>query len=742
MTGSPDRLYALLPSFHRLRDAEQGYPLRALLRVINQQTAVIEDDIAQLYENSFIETCADWAVPYIGDLIGYRPVHDAGEPSVPDTAAARGRNRVLIPRREIANTIGLRRAKGTLALLEVLANDVAGWPARAVEFYSQLGWTQHLNHQHAERGGTVDLRNGAALDRLDGPFNRIAHSVDVRRVVSRRRQGCYNIASVGVFVFRLRSYSVTQTPAYCIEDQGPQCCTFSVLGNDAPLFVRLQRESEPTDIAAESNLPVPIRRRALQHGSTDPLRNEAADTFYGDQKSLSITAPDWPSKGAPQPIPKEQIVSADLSDWRYRTPRGFIAVDPVLGRMVFPAGQLPKNGVSVSYQYGFSADIGGGEYQRAPSQTTGSTLYRVGRSETIKSINVALDQWRAEKQKRAADSISVPSNRPLAAVIEITDSGVYTEPLRIILNAGESLQIRAANRVRPVLRLLDQLTDRPDAFSISGGKGSRFLLDGLLVTGRGLLVSGADPGDREAAASGDLCDIRIRHCTLVPGWGLHCDCEPKRPNEPSIELINTSAALTIAHSIIGAIVVVADEVNRDPVSIDISDSVLDATGEERCALGAANLPLAFAVLRIARCTVIGTVQTHAIAAAENSIFMGAVKVGRRQIGCMRFCYVTPGSRTPRRFQCQPDLVEHAAAAVDAVLERSRVRPQFSSARYGTPAYCQLDPACAPEIRGGADDESEIGVFHDLYQPQRAANLRTRLNEYTPAAMEAGIIYGT
>jgi hypothetical protein len=36
----------------------------------------------------------------------------------------------------------------------------------------------------------------------------------------------------------------------------------------------------------------------------------------------------------------------------------------------------------------------------------------------------------------------------------------------------------------------------------------------------------------------------------------------------------------------------------------------------------------------------------------------------------------------------------------------------------------------------------MGVFHDLYQPQRAANLRARLDDYTPAGMDAGIIYAT
>jgi hypothetical protein len=34
----------------------------------------------------------------------------------------------------------------------------------------------------------------------------------------------------------------------------------------------------------------------------------------------------------------------------------------------------------------------------------------------------------------------------------------------------------------------------------------------------------------------------------------------------------------------------------------------------------------------------------------------------------------------------------------------------------------------------------MGVFHDLFNPQREANLRARLDEYTPAGMRAGIIF--
>src|SRR5437867_1516132 len=195
-----DRLYELLPVVYRQRDADQGYPLRRLSQVIAEQVDVVEDDIGRLNENWCIDTCEDWVVPYIGDLIGYRPIHEAGEPGDPRLPQARALNKILIPRREVANTIAYRRRKGTLALLELLANNVAGWPARAVEFYKLLGWTQHLNHQRPHRGRTADLRNGNALDLLDGPFDRMAHTVDVRRVNSARTQGRFNIPSVGVVV--------------------------------------------------------------------------------------------------------------------------------------------------------------------------------------------------------------------------------------------------------------------------------------------------------------------------------------------------------------------------------------------------------------------------------------------------------------------------------------------------------------------------------------------------------------
>jgi len=737
-----DRLYKLLPYIYQLRDHEQGEPLRALLQVISEQVDNVEENIARLYDNWFIETCEDWVVPYLGDLVGYTPVHEAGESGEITTPQGRLRNKILIPRREVANTIRYRRRKGTLALLEQLANDVSGWPARAVEFYKLLGWTQHVNHLRPFQGRTVNLRDGKVLNKLDTPFDESAHTVDVRRINSSLTQGRHNIPSIGLFVWRLKTYSVTQTPANRLEHR--HCYTFSVLGNEAPLYTQSERETEPTQIAGELDLPVPISRRAL----TELTRIDgvemprASSSYYGDTRSLAIWAEDWPDKGSGQPIPRKHIVPADLSDWEtYKPARNMVAVDPELGRILFHPKHPPRKGVKVSYQYAFSADMGGGEYPRKLSQPAGSKLYRVNASikdkeseDIFNTLQKALNKWQSDSP-------------PQHAVIEITDSGLYEEALNIRLKARQTLQIRAANKKRPVILI----PDRFDQFTVNGEEGSYLTLDGLLIAGRGLQMDGT-----ETAGSGSMAGIIIRHSTLVPGWSLEPDCESDQMEELSIEIANAYPCLTIEHSIIGSIQVNNDEVNKEPIRIRISDSILDAAGNDVAVSGSG---FAHAVLTIARSTVFGRIDIHAIALAENSIFMETVNVARRQSGCMRFCYARPGSRTPRRYRCQPDLAEQAAEsdliktakengqslpgqeAVKAAKRyaQERVRPQFSCHRYGTPVYCQLSDHCAEEIKRGADDESEMGVFHDLFQPQREANLRARLDEYIPARADVGII---
>ncbi|HEY2700779.1 MAG TPA: hypothetical protein VGJ45_35340, partial [Pseudonocardiaceae bacterium] len=143
------------------------------------------------------------------------------------------------------------------------------------------------------------------------------------------------------------------------------------------------------------------------------------------------------------------------------------------------------------------------------------------------------------------------------------------------------------------------------------------------------------------------------------------------------------------------------------------------------AVSASDCRAAYARLTMRRCTVIGSIWVHAVALLENSIVLDEVDVAVRQSGCVRFCWLPDISRTPRRFHCVSD-----------------VPPRFDSLRYGDPAYARLRLDCPQEISRGADDDSELGVYHDLYQPQRTDTLRSRLADYTPATHRVGILFAT
>ena len=498
-----------------------------------------------------------------------------------------------------------------------------------------------------------------------------------------------------------------------------------------PLFIKPLREQDPTGIADEVNLPVPLRRRMLVDPQS-PLPHHASSDFYGEGKSLAIWTKGWAGHTDKNtPVPATKVIPTDLSDWEgYLPVKGTVAVDPVLGRIVFPPKQFPRSGVWVSYHYGFSADIGGGQYERRLSAPDDACTYRVGENEEFKSIEHATMEW----QKDSPDH----------AIIELTDNGTYQEQINFELAEGQSLQLRAKVGVRPVVWLSKSNTWA----TVSGKAQSRFVLDGILLAGLPLNVEG------------ELTELTIRHSTLLPGSSIGHDCKPDRASEPSIVLIKSKAAVNIEHSIVGSIQVKQDEI-PEPITIRLADSILDATNRSLEALGSSADLLAHAVLTVERSTVIGYVETHAIELAENSIFLGRIKVGRRQRGCMRFCYVELHdskdhcSRTPKRYRCQPDLALQQLKEQESrdtlpedkqrllrQNERMRVRPAFNALRYGLPTYCQLAESCAPEIKTGADDRSEMGVFHDLFEPQRRAVLDARLDEFTPADSDAGIIYAT
>ena len=710
---SIDRLYELVPEIYRHRDEAYGQPLRALLRVIAEQVDAIEDDIEALYDDWFIETARDELVPYLAELIGHRMPEDVGSPGTVDGFEGRLRRKLVTPRREVARTVARRRRKGTLPILEELAEDVTGWPAKAVEFRARLGVTQNVHYIHPERGKTVDVRAGRALERLDGPFDVLAHTVDVRPADADEAPGRYNIGSLGVFAWRLQGFSVTRCQVYRHERTGNPddgCYSFNVLGIDTPLFTRASSSLAGT-IEGPGDVPMRLTREELR---ADPAR------YTGPGKSFEIFI-----DGHPTPY---RVVSANLQHWARPIPlsstaslRRAILVDPELGRfMILGLGRRVHASVRATWHYGMSAAIGGGEYERRIVDPPGPTVYRVGTGTgQLPTLAAALERWSQEDPDRA--------------VIELWESETYTGPVELVLRGGQELVLRAGQGRRPVLRLLDERPDLHDPFLVRAQHDARLQLDGLMIAGRSVRVEGK------------LARLELRHCTLVPTRTEPCGHEEPSRSDASLQLdeLAEHAEVSIEHSILGPIVV---EDRGEPLRLSICDSIVDALGDEANAIWSGrggSRVAAHVVLTVRRSTVFGQTHAHVIELAEDSIFSGCVHVEQRQRGCMRFSWVCCSEATPRRFHCQPDLaIEAAGARGDERLRRrivARVRPIWESRRYGDPEYARLADHTDVAVRRGAHDESEMGGFHDLYTPQRMARLRDTLREFVPADAEVGVI---
>ncbi|MGQ0445281.1 MAG: hypothetical protein ACT4O2_09205 [Beijerinckiaceae bacterium] len=378
----------------------------------------------------------------------------------------------------------------------------------------------------------------------------------------------------------------------------------------------------------------------------------------------------------------------------------------------------------VDFHYGFGAALGGGEYERQQSFTQG--IEDVARVVTGESIQAALDSIAQD------------------GAVEINDSGRYEESLSITVPAAGHLEIRAGNGHRPTVVL-------SEALQLRGGSDSELTLNGLVLASAGVTIPATDNGLRQ---------VTLRHCTLVPGLELAINGEPLHPNAPSLIVEHESVTLVIDHCIIGA-------VRTTPVTkVAVNDSIIDATDPALIAFAsvadAENEP--GGELTIENSTVIGRVFATSLPLVSNTIFhasapgVAPVRSVRKQIGCVRFSYLPRGSQVPRRYRCQPDLAiqkaidvaenKQAGALTDAQRESitngvyARIQPAFTSLRYGSPAYCQLRQLTPIEIRTGADDESEMGVFHQVHQPQRETNLHVRFDEYLRFGLEAGIFYET
>ncbi len=815
-TPAKERLYNQLPAVYRIRDKKEGEPLRALLAVIETELGAIEKDIDGLYNNWFIETCEDWVVPYIGDLLGVQNLHNIGSG--------------VSQRAYVANTLGYRRRKGTPAVIEQLAWDVTGWHARVVEFFKLLATLQNMNHIRSDCT-TIDLHNADGLELLGSPFESAAHTIDVRRI--EKNGGRYNIPNIGIFLWRLKSYFIKRSTARKVNstsDGNYILFTFSPPGNDTPLFNQPQTEKDITHLAEEMNVPGLLRRRALSEDlkkyreSIKTSEAKPDSVYFGDKPVFSVFADGLELR-------PEFLMICDLGNWglEWKPPeikefQNFkrydnteyemqVAVDPVLGRLVFLTMPQPAR-VEVSYSYGFSGDIGGGPYGREldrellvagrdkniwkknVSQQDGKTLgdaladwaksrvylftwdeipgndneklieflkqkfgiYWVATAKiendgkTIKvsteknsltlklndeetKVDLQIDDGRTDEfiVKTEDDKLNIYSKAN--AVITITDNSTYeVKDITLELQDDERLVIQANNGKRPMLRFINEAKNVTN-LNMSGGNGlkAQLVLNGLLIEG-GIYID-----------KNSLGLLKVEHCTFVPG----IDFDNRQPSVNVAEG-NGSLKVEIDHSITGFLCL-PSEIE----SLRVLDSIIDTFQRRQYAIadevGGAGPPAT-----IERSTVFGKVYVKELTRTSNVIFNNEVTVERQQHDCVRYSFIPDGSRTPRRYRCQPDLeiakeIEDEEKAENMTPDKSKLEsirkkvhswlvPAYSSRNYGNPGYGQLHINCPEQIRTGAEDGSEMGAFHHLMQPQRKANLRAVLDEYLRFGLKAEIFY--
>jgi hypothetical protein len=748
MRYSKDKLYSLLPAIYRLHDAKLGQPLEALVSIVAEEVSIIENDIEDLYDNWFIETCNEWVVPYIGDSLAakifFQPKTATITITTTHTSSTSKSAAIISPRAWVANTLGYRRRKGTVAVLEQIAKDITGWNAKAVEFFKLISVSQNINHLLL-KNQLVDVRNASDLILVRTPFENSPHTIDIRSIKS--ETGFHNIPNIGVFLWRIQAYPVTNSPAF---DHGDGKYSFNQLGIDAPLFNHPITEGDISHLAEEFNLPIILTRSILR---------ENFDMYYGIGKSISVEMDG-------SPMPASDFAVENLADWTRPPPDKAALIDPILGRITFQSDKIPAI-IRVSYYYGFSSDIGGGFYDR------GEKYYNNIIPSNIRTYRISKKLIDAEILNSLSDAINMWSNdgKP-SAILEILDSEFYEqESIDLSLPSGCLLIIRSAENQRPVLRAAQVKNHRKEKYNqkqqqqqpqqeqkvieISGDRDSSLIFDGLWIDANlGITVK-----------PGQLGLLQFTHCTLVPDNGS---------TSIAVGESNDELNVIIYRSICGKIYASL----RSETRFDIIDSIVDSksdivkenydgsynryistdsgnsggnTNRYRAEHGQktqikyddydnsnssnSNAILCFKI-NIKGSTIFGKVNVNSIS-ASNTIFTNRVTARRRQEGCIRFSYVPRGSITPRRYRCQPenDIINTNRYKPSSII----IYPKFTSVNYGDPAYAQLHKSVDIKIFEGADNESEMGVFNNLYQPERIKNFKSALDEYLRFGMEAGTI---
>lgn len=771
-------LFERLPEIYRTRDAEQAPSdqLRAYLAAVEYVFDGLHENIGQLYEDLFIDTCDEWVIPYLADLLG--------------TSHLKGDPRTL--RADVADTIALRRRKGTLGAIERLAVNLTGWACRAVEQRENLGWSQHLNHQRPDaggrppygmssisrfdvpRGGTAPLRDPAALGLLGTAFDAFAYTADVKPALHDTRH--INLPNLAVFLWRLAAYRLQpRLPlAKGITDLGPQppglarfALRFDLHPLDLP--VRLFNTSRPgfrrmetsggivaplTEADAVSG-PMLDARLTSDSPAGHPEAYVAVD-FFNELASPPIGF-DLGDVGLhlflPQSLEPLLIPQPPQTEWRWilrgdnlcawetglRRPLryGEIVIDPDIGRMLIgmdntaqrdlfitPDGPGFASNIYVSYTYGAVGPVGAHPVTGVfPVPSTPFELRKVGAVAGGVSLQSALD---------GLDAVTQP------VVIEIHDSLIHRIDLTALagtavdgglaLRLARSLTIRPVGDHRPIILLAQPLAFRPVSAAAATTETPAVRLEGLYLAPdeRVPFPIGAALLGRAAVAR-----LEIIACTLVPGGhalrdgsradriaGLHLENGYGFADPNDVEAFLPTPDIVIQRSITGSLAV--DERYR----LDIKDSIIDASPRETDAPGtvfaiaAATDPASSwgARLEFDGLTCFGAVRVSAVGGL-GGIFTRRFAVLDNQHGCIKWSWFSgDGDRLPPNHFC---LDSHDARLV------------FTSQWFNAPAYAQIARESDPRIRTLGPDDDAMGAFGFLLEAHKWTNLQVRLREFMP-----------
>ena len=758
-------LYERLPEIYRIRDGEQLPPgqLAAYLSSVEQVFGALHENIEALYADLFIDSCEDWVIPYIADLLG--------------TSHLKGDSRTL--RADVADTIALRRRKGTLGAIERLAANLTGWPCRAVEMFPNLAWAQHLNHQRPDRGGhppyglpgitrftprrggTVAVRDPAMLSLVGTAFDPFAYTPDVKRADDGAKH--INLPNLAIHLWRLEAYRLAVTrpllkgvQSLGIPPAGSNRARFALrfdldpLDRPVRLFNSYQRPApNPATgihpLTAPDAVGAPILPARLEEESEagNPGAYVSVDVFtettdgpegldIGDV-GLQFYHPD---AGALDGV-DWRFRSANLCAWETGLKAELLAhdivIDPVIGRVVIGLATLAQRNAMVSgpaasaiprvffgYTYGAAGPIGAHPISRDHQPVPGAELRIVNGLDTN---TPTLQEALVNLQDETGPLIVEIRDSLLHELDPATLTGAINEGGTVAARLVHPLTIRAASGAKPVIRLAAPLAFRPADPGAPEATTVSVTLNGLFVTG----TNAAAPLIARAA----LARLEITDSTLDPGG--HERRDGNRANlRPALRLANgygftnqadedafaPTPVIVISRSVTGSLAL------DDGYQLHLQDSVIDGgsgPGDPPGPLPAIGPATPAQVTHAAPASIRGvTILGQAFlreARGSGGVFTQRLDVWNHQKGCLKHCYFSGDSdHLPPHFACVFGPGAHI---------------RFTSTRHGQPGYAQLARGTDFNLLNRGPGDDAMGATGFLLEAHKWINLNVRLREFMP-----------